>query len=124
MSFAVVGLTSVIRCSFGMIPTPFIVTPERTVMAELMLMGNITDVAPLKNIIPFGLCTSPLNPAVIAAMGTPMPCVPVPVTPWLSLALPVLVQGAPALDKSSILICSWAGVITVMEPGNFTVMVP
>jgi len=124
MSLALVGLTGIIKCSFGQIPTPFVVTPERTVHAQLMLMGNITDIAPLKNIEPFGLCTSPLNPAVDAAGGTPMPCVPVPVSPWISLALTVLVQGAPAIDKSSILMCSWAGVIKVIEPGNFTVMVP
>ena len=124
MSFAVVGVTAIIKCSFGTLPTPFIVTPERTVFAEFMLMGNITDIAPFKNILPFGLCSSPLNPAVDAAGGTPMPCVPVPVTPWITMALTVLVQGAPAIDKSSILMCSWAGVIKVIEPGNFTVLVP
>jgi hypothetical protein len=124
MSLALVGLTGVIKCSFGNLPTPFVVTPERTVHAELMLMGNITDIVPFKNIEPFGLCSSPLNPAVEAAGGAPMPCVPVTVTPWISGAITVLVQGAPAIDKPAILMCSWAGVIRIIEPGNFTVMVP
>lgn len=124
MSLAVVGLASEIKCSFGTIPTPLVVTPGREVIAEAMLMGNITDMIPLKNIEPFGLCSSPLNPAVDAAAGTPMPCVPVPITPWLSEALTVLVQGFPAIDQSAILMCTWAGVITIEEPGNVAVMVP
>lgn len=124
MSLAVVGTAAIIKCSFGMAPTPFVVTPERTVKAELMLMGNIMDMEPFKNIEPFGLCTSPLNPEVIAAEGAPMPCVPAPITPWMSAALNVLVQGSPAIDQTAMLMCTWAGVINVMEPGNFSVKVP
>ena len=45
MSFAVVGETSLIECCFGTAPTPLTVLPDRTVMAEGMLMGNITDSA-------------------------------------------------------------------------------
>jgi len=124
MSLAVVGEASLIKCSFGTIPTPLIVLPGRTVVAEMMLMGNITDMAPLANIETFGLCSSPLNPEVDAAAGAPMPCVPVPITPWVSSALTVLVQGSPAIDKTAFLMCTWAGVITIEEPGNVTVMVP
>ena len=124
MSLALVGVTGILKCSFGNLPSPFVVTPERTVYAELMLMGNITDFIPLKNIEIFGLCSSPLNPAVEAAGGAPMPCLPVTVTPWISPAISVLVQGMPAIDKSSILMCTWAGIIKIIEPGNFTVMVP
>ena len=129
MSLAVVGATSLLKCSFGTVPTPLMVV-GRTVMAEGMLMGNITDMVPLVNIEPFGMCLSLLNPevaaATAAAMGVlvPMPCVPVTVTPWVSEAVTVLVEGRPALDQTSILMCTWAGVIEVVEPGNFTVMVP
>lgn len=129
MSLAVVGATSLLKCSFGTVPTPLIVV-GRTVMAEGMLMGNITDIVPLVNIEPFGMCISLLNPevaaATAAAMGVlvPMPCVPVTVTPWVSEALTVLVEGRPALDQTSILMCTWAGVIEILEPGNLTVMVP
>lgn len=129
MSLAVVGTTSEIKCSFGTVPTPLVVV-GRTVMAEGMLMGNITDIVPLVNIEPFGLCTSLLNPEVEAATAAaggvlvPMPCVPVTVSPWISEAITVLVEGRPAIDQTAILMCTWAGIITIVEPGNFTVMVP
>lgn len=130
MSLAVVGETSVIKCSFGMVPTPLTVLPDRTVTAEGMLMGAITDMIPMANIMTFGMCTSIVNPEVLAAttaaLGvlTPMPCIPVTVSPWISEALTVTVAEGPVLDQTSTLMCTWAGVITVIEPGNFTVMVP
>lgn len=131
MSFAVVGETSFIKCSFGMIPTPLLILPgTRTVMAEGMFMGNITDIIPLVNIESFGLCVSLLNPAVAAATAAaggvlvPMPCVPVTVAPWLSMALTVLVEDRPAIDQTAFTLCTWAGIITIIEPGNFTVLVP
>lgn len=130
MTLAVVGEVSLIQCCFGLMPTPLIVLPDRTVLAEGMLMGNISDMIPLANIEPFGMCVSLANPAVLTAtildLGvlTPMPCVPVTVAPWDSEALTVLVEGPPAIDQTAILMCIWAGVILVEEPGNATVMVP
>jgi hypothetical protein len=130
MTLAVVGGTSLIQCSFGVAPTPLIVLPCRTVTAQAMLMGNITDMIPLANILPFGLCISLVNPqvlaATIAAFGVliPMPCIPITVSPWTTAALTVHVQGLPALDQTSITMCTWAGVIHIVQPGNFTVMVP
>src|SRR5438552_16139261 len=115
MSLAVVGEASLLQCSFGTAPTPLIVLPDRTVMAEGMLMGNITDMKPLVNIEPFGECISLANPAVLAASlaaGTlaPVPCIPVTTSPWTTAAMNVLVQGQPALDQTSILMCEWLGV--------------
>jgi len=130
MSLAVVGVTSLIQCSFGLAPSPLIVLPDRTVMAEGMLMGNILDFIPLANIEPFGECISLANPVVAAATALaagvlqPQPCIPATVTPWVSEALNVLVMGAPAIDQTAILLCTWAGVIHVLEPGQVTVMVP
>lgn len=130
MTLAVIGELSLIQCSFGVAPTPLIVLPDRTVMAEGMLMGNITDMLPIVNIPTFGECISLANPevlsATIAAEGvlTPMPCIPVTVDPWISEAFTVIATEGPALDQTSIVMCIWAGVIHVDEPGNFTVMVP
>jgi hypothetical protein len=129
MSLAVVGGSSLIKCSFGLVPTPLIVLPDRTVLASSMLMGNITDFKPMANIMTFGMCTSMANPqvmtATIMALGvlTPMPCVPIVVAPWITAAVNVMAT-APVLDQTSISMCIWAGVITVLQPGNFTVMVP
>ncbi len=130
MTLAVVGETSLIQCSFGLTPSPLIVLPDRTVMAEGMLMGNISDFVPLANIESFGECISLANPEVEAATAaaggvlTPMPCIPATVTPWVSEALTVHVMGFPAIDQTAFLMCTWAGVIHILEPGQATVMVP
>ncbi len=129
MSFAVIG-ESLIQCIFGLTPSPLTVLPDRTVSAEFMLMGNISDMVPFMNIEIFGECVSLANPEVIiataAAMGvlTPMPCVPIVVDPWVSEALNVLVEGPPALDMTAIVMCIWAGAIHIDENWNTTVMVP
>jgi len=130
VSFAVVGGAGILACSHGTAPTPFVVLPTRKVMVSSMLMGNISDIAPMANITPFAMCTSLANPTVAAATAaangvlTPMPCVPVTTAPWISGATTVLVQGVPALDKSAMLMCTWAGMITVKQPGNTIVKVP
>lgn len=130
MSLAVVGETSLIQCSFGLVPTPLTVLPDRTVTAEGMLMGNITDFVPLVNIMTFGMCVSLANPEVLTAtiadfgILTPMPCIPVTADPWISEALTVMVTEGPALDQTAIVMCAWAGAIHIDEPGNMTVMVP
>ncbi len=118
------------KCSFGMIPTSLIVTPENRVLSSGRPMATIMDNVPMKNIIPFGLCTSIANPAVSAATAaalgvlTPMPCIPVTVAPWIPGSPRVLVGSKPALNNSSKLMCSWGGVITILMPGQVTTMVP
>lgn len=118
------------KCSFGMIPTSLIVTPENRVLSSGRPMATIMDNVPMKNIIPFGLCTSIANPAVSAATAaalgvlTPMPCIPATVAPWIPGSPRVLVGSKPALNNSSKLMCSWGGVITILMPGQVTTMVP
>ena len=118
------------KCSFGMIPTSLIVTPENRVLSSGRPMATIMDNVTMKNIIPFGLCTSIANPAVSAATAaalgvlTPMPCIPVTVAPWIPGSPRVLVGSKPALNNSSKLMCSWGGVITILMPGQVTTMVP
>lgn len=116
-------------CSFGMAPSALMPTPK-PVMTSGVVAANIFDCVPIMNIPPFGMCTSPANPAVAAATTaaagvlTPMPCVPVPVGPWKPGATTVMLCGAPALDNTSTLNCAWGGVITFINPGQFTHMIP
>jgi hypothetical protein len=76
------------------------------------------------------MCTSIANPTVAsataAALGvlTPMPCVPVPAGPWAPGSPTVLIGGVPALNNTSKLICAWAGVISIINPGQVNVQVP
>jgi Domain of unknown function (DUF4280) len=102
-----------LMCSFGVAPSALIM-----------------DNKPMVNIPPFGMCTSPSNPTVAAAtaaaMGvlTPMPCVPAIAAPWVPGSPTVMVGTAPALNNSSKCMCNWGGVIQILVPGQFTVMVP
>jgi hypothetical protein len=92
--------------------------------------ANIMDHIPLVNIMPFGMCMSPANPTVAAATAaalgvlTPMPCIPNTPAPWVPGAPTVMLGNMPTLDNTSQLMCIWAGVITFVTPGEFTVEVP
>lgn len=116
-------------CSFGVAPSTFNATPK-TVVTSNMMAGNILDHQPIVNIPPFGMCMSPANPqvaaATAAAMGvlTPQPCVPNTPAPWVPGSPTVLVCNAPALNNTSQLMCLWGGVITFVNPGQTTEMIP
>lgn len=117
-------------CTFGMAPSSLVVLPTNRVLTDEVPDANIMDHIPLVNIMPFGMCMSLANPmvaaATAAAMGvlTPMPCIPATVAPWVPGAPTVMLGDMPTLDNTSILTCIWAGVITFVTPGEFTVMVP
>jgi hypothetical protein len=117
-------------CTMGMAPSSLVVLPINRVMTDQVPDANIMDYVPLVNIMPFGMCMSPANPmvaaATAAAMGvlTPMPCIPATTSPWVPGAPTVLLGNMPTLDNTSMNMCMWAGVITFVTPGEFTVQVP
>ena len=114
-------------CSFGMAPSTLMVLPVHQVMTGAPA-GNISDGAPLLNVLPFGACTSLSNPTVAAATAaalgvlTPMPCIPVPSGPWMPGSAKVILKGMPALDATSKVPCAWGGIIQIVNPGQFKVM--
>jgi MFS family permease len=63
--------------------------------------------------------------ATAAALGvlTPMPCVPVTAAPWVPGSLKVMNGGMPAVDSNCKLLCTWGGVIQVLNPGQTVVIV-
>ena len=107
-----------------------IVTPENRVNAGKQPAATIMDNIPMKNIMPFGMCQSLANPQVAAATTaasgvlTPQPCIPVIPAPWAPGSPTVLIGNKPALNNSSQCMCTWAGVITITQAGQFTVNVP
>jgi hypothetical protein len=125
-----VCMGAMMMCTMGMAPSSLVVLPVNRVMTDDVPDANIMDHIPLVNIMPFGMCISPANPMVAAATAaalgvlTPMPCIPATVAPWVPGAPTVLLAEMPTLDNTSMLMCMWAGVITFVEPGEFTVMVP
>lgn len=118
-----VAQTAIMMCSFGVTPCPLVVV-NPTVTACSQNAANIMDHIFPVNISTFGMCTTPSNPSVAAALGTPSPCVPQLPTPWIPGKPNVLVRGAPALDSDSKLMCAYGGVISITYPGAPTVQLP
>ena len=120
---------AMLQCSFGVAPASLVVLPLNRVNTGTPA-ANILDSKPMVNISSFGACMSIANPSVAAAtsaaMGvlTPMPCIPMTMSPWTPGAATVVLAQAPALDNTCTLMCTWGGVIQVMVPGQFTVQVP
>ena len=123
-----VCMGAVLQCSFGLAPSSLAVLPLNRTLMGAMPAANIMDNIPIINIAPFGLCSSPANPAVAAATAaalgvpTPMPCVPVPAGPWVTGAPTALLGNMPLLTSDSKLMCAWGGVVQVAVPGQVTLM--
>lgn len=120
---------AMLKCSFGIAPSTLMVTPENKTITT-MPIATIMDYVPMKNIMPFGMCNSMTNPqvaaATAAAMGalTPMPCIPNVTAPWIPGSPTVLIANKPALNKDSMAMCMWMGVIQINNPGTTTIQVP
>lgn len=118
-----VVMGAMLACSFGVAPSSLLPKGTSKVMIEGRPAATITDMAPGANIPPFGMCTSLSNPTVAsataAALGvlTPMPCVPVTVSPWIPNAPKTMLGGQPALVAGSTCNCAWGGVIQITNPG-------
>lgn len=119
-----------LACTFGAAPSSLVVLPMNRVMTCNQPAANIMDNKPMVNIMPFGVCMSLANPTVAsatsAALGvlTPMPCIPNTPAPWVPGAPTVLLGNQPSLDNTCKLMCMWAGVITVVMPGQMTHQIP
>lgn len=121
---------AMLACSFGVAPSSMVVLPVNRVLTSNQPAATIMDYVPMLNIMPFGVCMTPSNPAVAAATTaaagvlTPQPCFPVTVAPWAPGDPTVLEGGQPVLNNTSSLTCIWGGVIQVVAPGQFTHLVP
>ncbi|MBM4349629.1 MAG: DUF4280 domain-containing protein [Deltaproteobacteria bacterium] len=124
-----VCMGATLKCSFGLTPSVLTVLPQNRLMVPTPA-ANIMDHVPMVNIIPFGMCSSMANPQVAsatsAALGvlTPQPCVPVTLAPWAPGSPLFLIGGMPALNNTSKLMCTWLGVIQVINPGQMTIQIP
>src|ERR1035437_3270509 len=122
--------TAQLMCSMGVAPSALMVLPVNRLMSGNQPAANIMDNKPMVNILPFGMCMSLANPAVAAATAaalgvlTPMPCIPNTVAPWAPGAPTVLLGNMPSLDNTCKLMCAWAGVISVVMPGQMTHQIP
>jgi hypothetical protein len=114
-----------IACDMGSAPSVLTVIPgpPHVAASPPVLLATVTDFVPLTNIKTFGMCSSPTNPAVIAATSaasgvfTPAPCVPAIADPW-DPPESVTISGVPAFDQKATCQCAWAGTIAVVNPGQ------
>lgn len=123
-------MTAQLMCTMGVAPSVLQVLPVNRVQCGKQIAATIMDMAPMANIMPFGMCMSPANPVVAsataAAMGvlTPMPCIPATTAPWTPGSPSVLLGGMPMLNNTSTCMCMWAGMISIVTPGQFTITAP
>ena len=121
---------AMLKCTMGLAPSSLVVLPLNMQNTSNMPAANIQDHVPMVNIMPFGMCQSPANPTVAAAtaaaMGvlTPMPCIPLTPAPWAPGSPTVTLANQPALNKSSMLMCNWAGQISIQMEGQMTHTIP
>jgi len=120
---------ALLECMMGLAPSPLNVLPINGVVADFMPVANIMDHIPFLNIVPFGMCKSPANPAVAAIIASSLgavtqgPCIPMTVAPWLPGDPTLIIGEFPSVDLSSKAICNWGGVISVAGfTGQFAIM--
>jgi len=115
---------AIVACTLGAAPSALAALPANPTRGSNSAAATIMDFAPMVNIQPFGICSSPANPQVIAATSaaagvfTPQPCVPATASPWVPGSPTVTIAGQPALDSACTCNCLWAGVISVISPGQ------
>ena len=120
---------AMLQCTFGVAPSALAVIPINRVVSTAPA-ANIMDHIPMVNIMPFGMCMCPANPAVAAATAaalgvlTPMPCIPMTTAPWAPGSPTVLIGNEPALDNTSQLMCTWGGLIAIVQPGQVQHEIP
>ena len=125
-----VCMGATLMCPMGMATSKLMVLPKNMVMTDSNPAANIMDNIPFVNILPFGNCMSPANPATAAATAaalgvlTPAPCLPNPVGPWVPGSVTVMMAGPPSLNMSSKLICAAGGVIGVVVEGQAEHAIP
>lgn len=119
---------AMMQCTFGAAPATLNATSAPTVEAGTPA-ATIMDFAPMSNIPTFGMCSSMANPQVAAATAaalgvlTPQPCIPNTVAPWAPGSPTVMINDNPALTATCKCMCSWAGVISITNPGQTKVSV-
>lgn len=119
-----------LTCSYGAAPAVLSVLPADKVTVEGRPAATIMDHKPNVNIPPFGMCSAPTNPAVIAATSaasgvfTPAPCVPATTSPWIPGSPKVMIGNKPALNSTSKCLCTWLGQITIANPGATKTDIP
>ena len=118
-----VCMGATLQCTFGTMMSKLMITDFMRPLIKGMPKATIMDFAPMENIMSFGMCRSLTNPTVASATSaacgvlTPMPCIPVTVTPWAPCGKE-LIKMMPALLDNGKCMCSWGGSISIKNAGE------
>lgn len=119
--YAVAG--AIVHCSYGTQLGRLKLSLCHGVYTKDKALMNVNDYEPFQNVMPFGYCTSSLNPAVangrIDILGVrKAPCVPVLTKEWLNGKEDKIVDGYAALTKESTNMCLYCGMIKILDDGQ------
>lgn len=103
-------------CAFGLVPFPFLPLPGNVFTVEPV--GNMLDIIPFVNVMHV-ICVSPIR--LIASLGIPQPCTPVPILPYTPSAYNVLTDAIPMAQVFSMTVCAFGGIIETLVPDQFEV---
>jgi len=104
-------------CACGAMPCPLVVTSQQQAFIENQLVGTIMDYT-MANIATFGVCAT----LTAAASGVPAPCALSAPAPWAPGSATSVINNFPVLLNTDTLQCAVGGVISVLQPGEMTVM--
>jgi hypothetical protein len=113
-----------LQCNQGDKKSTYKVVDIHNIYIQGNSMATIEDSQPMINIKPFGKCKSMVNPTVSAATAAnhghlkPMPCQPNIPGNWLGGKEDVRIAGIGTVLETSKLNCAYAGVITIVDPGQ------
>ena len=108
------GIGGLSLCVMGVAPMSLIMLPKHMVMGPTGPLGNIMDTIPMLNIPSYVMCNSTLP--------IPKPCIP-STTPWCAPVPTVLIDNMPAFDNTAKSICALGGVVNIMVPTQFNLLV-
>lgn len=120
-----VNAKALLMCSMGSAPARLISPKALTRGRGVDSLNNVLDMPGAQTASFFGMCGSPANPAVLAAMAasggvlSPMGCIPQAAGAWTPGSVGKMIDGAPALTNDSICICAFGGVISVLDSGTY-----
>lgn len=106
------------KCSQGIGQSIVCRTMDNTVEMQGKTVLSIADSVPYINIKSFQLCKSPMNPAVVANQGKPVPGTPNICTKWMKGKLDTTIKGEPILNSDCKLECLYGGIIEIVDDGQ------
>jgi hypothetical protein len=110
-----VAREAICMCDMGEVPNPLQTITNFVLSSDVMTVATILDGEPGANLETFGLCI-----IQSAEEEAPIPCEPGTAV-WAVGAVNVLIPE-PMLTQESILVCMHGGVITIVEPGQFSLI--